>query len=193
VNIFRRLARNRKGMVLVEFAFAGPPFLFLLCVILDLSMMLATQMVLEGAARDAARLIRTGQAQSAGSPITTFQTLLCSDMSSLMSVSTCDANVIFEVQTFGSFGAISMTSCTYNANNGNPPQNGTACSFTPGTGGQIVSVQASYSYPFMIPWVSACFSGGSCWFGVGTINGSTAGTGTVPLVSTVIFKNEPFT
>jgi hypothetical protein len=35
-------------------------------------------------------------------------------------------------------------------------------------------------------------SGGSCWAGIGTASGSNPGTGTVPLISTVIFRNEPF-
>ncbi|MGH6681045.1 MAG: TadE/TadG family type IV pilus assembly protein, partial [Bradyrhizobium sp.] len=88
------------GNVAIEMAFVGPPFLLLLLVIIELGLTLATQSVLDGAARDAARLIRTGQVQTQGSPITAFQTLLCSQVGPLISVSQCDSNVIFDVEVF---------------------------------------------------------------------------------------------
>ena len=189
MGIFRRLANNQDGTTAVELAFVGPPFLLLLAAIFELGLTLTAQSLLDGAARDAARLIRTGQVQTQGSPIGTFQTLLCSKMSSIMSVSECDSKVIFEVQVFTSFGSVSFTPCTLNANQ---TGTGTACTFSPGTGGQIVGIQASYPRPFIIPWVGACLSGGSCWAGLGTTNGTNAGTGTATLTSTVIFKNVPF-
>jgi Flp pilus assembly protein TadG len=189
MGIFRRLVRSRKGAVALEMAFVGPPFLLLLVTIVDLGLMLASQSILEGAARDAARLIRTGQVQTQTSPITTFQTLLCSRMDSLMSSSTCQGKVVFEVQTFPNFGSVSMTPCTKNANQAG---SGTACTFAPGNAGQIVAVQAIYNRQFLIPWVGACLSGGHCWLGLGTTTGTGAGSGAVPLVSTVIFRNEPF-
>jgi Flp pilus assembly protein TadG len=189
MGMFRRLADNRDGTTAVELAFVGPPFLLLLAAIFELGLTLTAQSLLDGAARDAARLIRTGQVQTQGSPIGTFQTLLCSKMSSIMSVSECDSKVIFEVQVFTSFGSVSFTPCTLNANQ---TGTGTACTFSPGTGGQIIGVQVSYPRPFIIPWVGACLSGGSCWAGLGTTNGSNAGTGTATLTATVIFQNEPF-
>jgi Flp pilus assembly protein TadG len=189
MRIFRRLARDSIGTIALEMALVGPPFFFLLLTIIDLGLMLANQSLLEGAARDAARLIRTGQVQTASSPITTFQNLLCSDLSSVMSSATCTADIIFEVQTFSSFGSVSFTPCVLN---NNQTGTGTVCSFTPGTGGDIVGVRATYNRSFIIPWVGACLTGGTCWFGFGTANGSNPGTGSVALVSTVIFRNEPF-
>jgi Flp pilus assembly protein TadG len=189
MRIFRRFARDQKGTLAVEMAFVGPPFLLLMLGIIELGLTLTTQMVLDGAARDAARLIRTGQVQSQGDPIGTFQNLLCSDMSTLMTVSDCNSKIIFEVQVYASFGSVSFTPCT---RNNNTTGTGTACSFTPGTGGQIIGVQASYPRPFIIPWVGGCLSGGSCWAGPGTTYGTNSGTGTAVLTSTVIFQNEPF-
>src|SRR3974390_444039 len=132
---FRRFARDRKGIVAVETALVAPPFLLLIMTIIELGLILATQSVLDGALRDAARLIRTGQVQSQASPITTFQNLLCSEMSSLMTVSECQTDVIFEVQVFSNFGAVSFTPCAYN---NNQTGTGTQCQFTPGSGSQIV-------------------------------------------------------
>ncbi|MBV8592525.1 MAG: pilus assembly protein [Acetobacteraceae bacterium] len=189
MKIFRHLANDTTGAILIEMALIGPPFFLLLAIILDLGLMLANQSLLDGAARDAARLIRTGQVQSATTPISTFQTTLCANMSSVMTTAQCETDIIFEVQVFSSFGTVSFTPCTLN---NNQTGSGTVCSFTPGNGGDIVGVQATYNRPFIIPWVGACLSGGSCWAGLGTTSGSNPGTGTVRLMSTVIFRNEPF-
>jgi Flp pilus assembly protein TadG len=189
MGIFRRVAHDQKGVIAVEMAFVGPPFLLVLAAIFELGLTLTSQSLLDGAARDAARLIRTGQVQTQTSAIATFQNLLCSEVSSVMTVSECNSKVIFEVEVFASFGAASFTPCTLNANQ---TGSGTACQFSPGSGGQIVGVQASYPRPFIIPWVGACLSGGTCWAGRGTASGSNPGTGTASLTSTVIFRNEPF-
>jgi Flp pilus assembly protein TadG len=189
MRIFQRIAHDNVGAVIIEMAVVGPPFLLLLLTILDLGLMLADQSLLDGAARDAARLIRTGQVQTTTSPISTFQTTLCANMNSVMTTAQCQANIIFEVQVFSSFGAVSFTPCTQN---NNQTGTGTVCSFTAGNGGDIVGVQATYNRPFIVPWVGACLTGGSCWAGLGTTYGSNPGTGSVPLVSTVIFRNEPF-
>jgi Flp pilus assembly protein TadG len=186
----RRLLRGfgDNGVTAVEFAMVAPMFLLLLTTIVDLGVMLTTQSLLDGATRDAARLIRTGQVQTSASPMTTFQNLLCSDLSPVMSSATCQSSVIFEVQVFTNFAGASFTPCTQNTN---PNQSG-YCSFSAGTGTEIVGVRVTYNYPFMVPWVSGCLTGGSCWFGAGTASGSNTGTGTAPLVSTVVFMNEPF-
>jgi Flp pilus assembly protein TadG len=187
--LLRRFVRDRKGQIAVEMALVGPPFLLVLLAIIDFGLTLATQSVLDGAARDAARLIRTGQVSAQGNAPAVFQNLLCADMSSLMSVADCNANVVFEVQVFPNFGAIGTNgfgACAQNA------QGGTVCPFNPGAGGQVIGVRTSYARPYLIPWVGACLSGGTCWAGLGTSSSGSAGTGTTTLVSTVIFRNEPF-
>lgn len=189
LSFLRRAGIGERGEVLIEFAIVAPMLLLLLLTIVDLGLMLTTQSLLDGAARDAARLIRTGQVQTQSSPIATFQNLLCSDMSPVMSAATCQSQVIFQVQVFSGFGSVAFTPCTQNQNQ---TGNGTVCGFVPGTASQIVGVQVTYNRPFLIPWVGACLTGGSCWFGAGTTAGTSAGTGTAPLTSTVIFENEPF-
>jgi Flp pilus assembly protein TadG len=189
MGFFCRLLREQRGTTALEMAFVGPAFLLILLAILDVSLLVATQSMMNGAARDAGRLIRTGQAQNTASAIATFQNQLCSELSALVPTATCQSNVLFQVQVFGTFGAVSFAPCNYN---NNQPGSGTACQFTPGNGGQIVGVQASYARPFLVPWVGACLSGGACWTGIGTSQGS-AGTGSVNLIATVVFQNEPFT
>jgi Flp pilus assembly protein TadG len=176
------------GATVVEFAMVAPMMLLLFATIIDLGMMLTTQSLLDGASRDAARLIRTGQVQTSGSPRTTFQNLLCSDMTPVMSTATCQSQVVFEVQVFTSFSGVSFTACTQNTD----PSGVGYCPFGAGTASQIVGVKITYNRPFIVPWVGACLTGGSCWVGPGTGSGSGSGTNTATLTSTVIFLNEPF-
>ena len=51
--------------------------------IVETSLFFATGFIMEGAAGDAARLIRTGQVQSAADPVKAFETALCQKMSIL--------------------------------------------------------------------------------------------------------------
>ena len=48
-----RLLRDCKAVVGIEMAFLAPPFLLLLVTVIDLGLMVTTQSVLDGTARDA--------------------------------------------------------------------------------------------------------------------------------------------
>jgi Flp pilus assembly protein TadG len=179
---------GESGATVIEFAMVAPMLLLLFATIIDLGMMLTTQSLLDGAARDAARLIRTGQVQTTGSPRTTFQNLLCSEMGPVMSASTCQSQVLYEVQVFSSFGSVAFTACTQTTDSSAAGY----CPFSAGTASQIVGVKITYKRPFIVPWVGSCLSGGACWFGPGTSSSSGSGTNTATLTTTVIFLNEPF-
>jgi len=97
MRMLRKLLRDDRGLAAVEFAFVGPPFLLMLLSIIELGLVLTTQAAMDGATRAAARLIRTGQVNAAGNTLSTFQNLLCSDMSMLMTTTTCQTNVIVAV------------------------------------------------------------------------------------------------
>jgi Flp pilus assembly protein TadG len=202
---WHRLAADQRGTSMLEFAMVGPMLVLLMMVIVDLGIMLTTQSMLDGAARDAARLIRTGQVAASSNPLSTFQTLLCSDMSPVMSTSTCQSQVLFEVNCYTSgtvsgclttnlgFGAVSFSGCTYNQGQAGAAGSGTQCNFNPGSSTTIVGVRVTYNRKFIVPWVGRCLTGGACWFGMGTSGASgTGGGNAVPLVSTVVFQNEPF-
>jgi Flp pilus assembly protein TadG len=74
----------------------APPFFQLILAIIELGLTLLTQSVLNGATRDAARMVRTGQIAAAGNfnqQVTLFQTTLCNNLSALLIQATCDNNV----------------------------------------------------------------------------------------------------
>ena len=176
--LLRRLMRNERGAVAVEMAIIGPPFLLTLLSIVELGLILTTQALLDGATRDAARLIRTGQVSAAGDTIGTFQTLLCNDMSMLLSPSNCTNNVLIDVvssPTATNFAGLTFGACGSNAGSGGP----NPCPFSAGNPGDIVAVQVSYNRSFVIPWV-------------GNLLSIASDSQKTMLQSNVVFRNEPF-
>jgi|HubBroStandDraft_1064217.scaffolds.fasta_scaffold26722_3 Flp pilus assembly protein TadG len=176
--LLRRLMRNERGAVAVEMAIIGPPFLLTLLSIVELGLILTTQALLDGATRDAARLIRTGQVSAAGNTIGTFQTLLCNDMSMLLSTANCTNNVLIDVvssPTATNFAGLTFGACGSNAGSGGP----NPCPFSAGNPGDIVAVQVSYNRSFVIPWV-------------GNLLSIASDSQKTMLQSNVVFRNEPF-
>lgn len=179
---------GESGETMLEFAFVAPMLILLFMTIIDLGIMLMSQSVLDGATRDAARLIRTGQVAAAGNTIGTFQAQLCREMTAVISTTNCDSQILVDVNTFTSFANVSFGACQYNAGQ---TGTGTQCNFNAGHSAAIVGVQVTYNRRFIVPWVGACLSGQTCWMGLNTRQTTTSGNA-IPLISTVVFLNEPF-
>lgn len=157
---------DERGMAVVEFALVAPLFFLLMLSILELGITLFAQSVMDGAARDAARLIRTGQAQGQNAQ-NLFTNQLCLETAAVVP---CN-NMIFVVESFATFGQLNLPGPDQN---GNPP----APVFQPGAAGSVVGVRVFYNRPFIVPLVGRYLSPG--------------GNGNVLLTSTVVFRNEPF-
>jgi Flp pilus assembly protein TadG len=154
------------GAAAVEMAVVGPIFLLMFLGIFELGYMVFVQSVLDGCARDAARLIRTGQVAASANPLATFQNLLCTEMASIVGCS----NLIYNVQPFATYGAVSLT----------PPKdsNGKLLpTFNPGGPVSNMLVEVIYIRPFFTQYVGQYLGGSS---------------NSAMLTSTVIFHNEPF-
>jgi Flp pilus assembly protein TadG len=175
----RLLARIRKwlaaldtrGVAALEFAIVGSCFMMMLLASFEFGFMLFVQSVLDNASRDAARLIRTGQAQTSGSPETTFKTLLCNEVGTLIGC----GKIVYQAQVFNDWGS-AQTAVNTPANrdaNGNLIGKG----FSAGTLSQIMVVTVTYNYPFFTPWIGGLLGGG---------------TKSGLLMSTVVFRNEPY-
>ena len=166
-----RLLRDSRGGAAVEFALVAPLLFLLTFAVIELGAMVLVQAQLDGAARDAARLIRTGQAQVSADPQTTFQTLLCSDMSKFAAC----ANLAYYVQTFTTFSAAATALATPipRDKNGNVVAN----IFAPGAASQVVTIRVMFNRPFITSLVGQYLGGAY---------------GSAFLTSTVVFLNEPF-
>ena len=164
----RSFGQDRVGSTAEEFALIAPVFILLLLIIFELGYMIFTQSVLDGAARTAARMIRTGQVQVAGNPLSTFQAVLCANISGVVPC----GSVATDVESFGTFSSMSLPPLTKDKN-GNVTNN----TFSPGNPNSAVAVRVAYTYHFFVPLVAQFLNPG--------------GNGVV-LLSTVVFKNEPY-
>jgi len=162
---------GERGTAAIEFALVGPLFLMLMLGIFELGIMVFVQSVLDGSAREAARLIRTGQAQANGNPQADFQATLCNAVTAIVGC----GNIIYQSEVFATWTSAQAFVNTPPARSkqGNLISGG----FTPGTCGSIVVVQVSYNYPFYTQWIGGMLGGA---------------TNTAFLMSTVVFQNEPF-
>ena len=163
-------AIDSRGAAAVEFAVVVATFMMMVLAAFEFGFMLFVQSALDNGARSAARLIRTGQVQTSGSPSSTFQTLLCQDVSSLIGC----GNLIYQSQVFQDWPSAQTAVNT-------PPtrdKNGNYVSigFDAGTAGQIVVVTVTYNYHFFTAWVGGLFGSTDSAF----------------LESVVVFQNEPY-
>ena len=174
--LFRRLLRRRDGAAAVEYALILPVYMYLLAGIVEMSMLFYTTTVVDGAVMDAGRQILTGQAQTSGNTLTTFQTAICN---ALGSVYDCNS-MTYNVQTFSSFSTVSMPAVQLDADgnlvdsDGNP----IVLPFNAGGSGEITVVRVIYSWSFFTPLIGYLMTGSS--------------STTKLLSTTTVFRNEPY-
>lgn len=166
--------RDERGAVAVEFAMVALPFIFMLLAIFELGLYFVVATTLENATGNAARMIRTGEMQLAGTAnANTFKTQVCSSLSWLGS--TCQNNLTVDVRKLTQFT---------NPNPPNPVQNGTfnntQITFVPGAPEDIILVRTFFKWPLLTNTLR------------GGLQATGEGGGTAVITSTVIFRNEPY-
>lgn len=138
-----RFAGARGGAFAVEFALIALPFLATLIAILEVTIFLFAQQVLQNAATEAGRLFMTGQAQNSNTTQTQFQNQICPMVSALFSCS----SVMVNVQSYASFSGVNAAEPTLSFNGQGQVTNG--WSFSPGAPGQVMVVQLIYQWPIV--------------------------------------------
>jgi len=138
--LLRRFRDNHTGASAVEFAIVAPLFLALLFAIIETALMFFAGQVLETMTQDAARMILTGQAQTANYQQTDFKTYVCNQIPALFSC----ANLIVNVQSFPSPASASYMSL-FDASCNNP-----TLSYSPGGPGDTVLIQVGYKWQLFV-------------------------------------------
>jgi Flp pilus assembly protein TadG len=138
--LLRRFRDNRTGASAVEFAIVAPLFLALLFAIIETALMFFAGQVLETMTQDAARMILTGQAQTANYQQTDFKTYVCNQIPALFSC----ANLIVNVQSFPSPASASYMSL-FDASCNTP-----TLSYSPGGPGDLVLIQVAYKWQLFV-------------------------------------------
>jgi Flp pilus assembly protein TadG len=167
VRRFAAVLRCRRGVAQIEFALVAIPFMLLLVGTLEIAVMFFTDSVIEGATKEAARQIRTGQVQESADPEAAFRAKLCKELFGIIDCS----KVVFNVQTFSSFSSVSMPIEV--DEDGNVVSTG----FLPGGSSAVTVVRSIYRWNFITPLISQVLP---------------APLGGHMLVSTVAFQNEPY-
>jgi Flp pilus assembly protein TadG len=169
IRLFRAAER---GATAVEFALIAPAFLAMLFAVLQTTLFLFAQEALQNAAVQAGRLFMTGQAQTAGTTQSQFETEVCPMVQALF---TC-ANVMVNVQNYSAFASASTSApaLTYNSN-------GTVSnswSYSTGSQGEVMVVQLIYQWPIVGMPLGSLFP--------------SLGNGTTEMMGVSAFRVEPY-
>ncbi len=167
-----RFGRRQDGSAAVEFALIATPFIAMMFAIIQTALVFFSGQALETAAANSARLILTGQAQTAGMTAASFKTQVCNSLTALFN---CASSLYVDVQTYSSFSSISNTP---------PISNGSLDSsnfgYNPGTAGSIVVVRLYYQWPIYVRIL-----------GLASLANLTSNNSNL-LVATAAFRNEPY-
>jgi Flp pilus assembly protein TadG len=167
----RRFRRNRRASTAVEFALIAPIFFALLFAILETAMVFFAGQVLETMTQDGARMIMTGQAQTANYQQADFKTYVCGQIPILFS---CN-NLYIDVQSYPAFSSVVLSNqldasgCFVSNNLG----------YNPGGPSQIVVVRLFYQWPMIVT-------------GLGFNIANLCGGNQRLLTAAAAFQNEPY-
>jgi Flp pilus assembly protein TadG len=173
-----RLKRFRKaddGSVLIEFGFIAPVFFLLVFVLIETALMMFQEYAMQAGIQEAARMIRTGQAQNAGWTVGSFKTKACEFAKIIPNCSSKIKVYINSNTTFVTMKAAAPDFTTVGTGADGSDQNTT---FTCGEPQQVVTVIATYDHQFIMP-VMQFFK-------------NTSSTSYRRLSAGVMFRNEPF-
>ena len=168
---FMEWARERRGATAVEFGLIAVPFFFIIFGLMEICLIFIMSTVLEHAVSDAAREIRTGQAQEAGFSQIDFRKSVCDKMFDLMG---CDSNLHIDVKELSSFSTADLSSPI--DSNGNFDDSD--FDFEPGGANEIVAVRVFYEWGLVTPILSAPLAN--------------LANGKHLIQATAVFRNEPF-
>jgi Flp pilus assembly protein TadG len=169
---FNRLTCDEGGAAALEFSIVAAPFLALLIALFQTGMVFFASRILDEAVTNAGRYIMTGQAQTTGMTQSAFATYLCGQTLALFNCS----NFMINVQSYSSFASASTSTPTLTF--GGQGQVTNSWAWSPGNPGDVVVVQVMYQWPVVL---------GPLGF-----NLSNLANGNRLLVSTTVFKNEPY-
>ena len=133
----RGFADSEDGVTAIEFGLVATPFFGLMFAILETAMVFFGQQTLETAVANAAREIRTGQAQAQGFSANQFKNEICKQVAVLFS---CASGLTFDVRTYPTFASIDLAPPLDASGNLNPAPSPTSRATAP---------TSSWSEPFM--------------------------------------------
>lgn len=172
-NIAARWFRDCRGATAVEFAQIAIPFIFMIVAIIELALFFAAANMLESSVNESARLIRTGQLQKMTERPheEIFREAICGRLMVLVDCNNVDLEVVAIEGT--NFSQAYDLEPVYDEYGRMVPRE-----FSAGGADDIVLVRVAYRYQLRTPIFSNLFSREE--------------DKTIPLLSTVVMRTEPY-
>jgi Flp pilus assembly protein TadG len=164
-------AEDRRGVAAVEFAMIAAPFFFLIFSLIEVCLIFIMTTVIENAILEAARPLRTGEAQGAGMTELQFRQAVCNEFFDILD---CDARLSIDVRTVSDFASTPTGSALDEEGNLENEE----FIFQPGGPNDIVAVRVFYEWDLITPVLSKPLA-------------NMAGNKHL-LQSSAVFRNEPF-
>jgi Flp pilus assembly protein TadG len=168
-----RFRANCEGVTALEFALVAMPFFAMLFGIIAVGLYFFTVYSMENAVEQAARVIRTGQAQQSGMSPQDFKNKVCEYVPAHID---CQGKVFVNVKSYpnsADINAANMPKCLDGGGNLK-----TSADFVPGTQNMVVLVWACYEWDMAkFPWV----------------NFGDMANGSMLVQATTTFRTEPYT
>ena len=168
-----RFARDTRGVTAIEFGLLAIPFFAILGATLETAIVFLASQIMDSAVQDSARLIRTGQAQSASYTAADYRSAICASLYSLFDCS----KLKIRVRVVADF-ASAKTNTPVQTSGPNKGQWTVVETFTPGGRNAVVIVEAYYKWPVIL--------------NLGGFSLQNQPDGTRLLGSVRVFRNEPF-
>ena len=174
-HVRRLIARwrgDRSGSTAIEFAIVAMPFLMLLYGIIGVALFFFTTFALENALEQAARLIRTGQAQQAGMTDVQFKAKVCELMPRYVD---CGNKLLVNVRNYAEADLTPVVTQGECLNNGSLTN---VTTYAPGAASQVVLVTLCYEWEFarIVPFIN-----------LGNMDG-----GSRLIQAATVFRTEPY-
>ncbi|HEX4160120.1 MAG TPA: TadE/TadG family type IV pilus assembly protein [Rhizomicrobium sp.] len=166
--------RGCSGSVAIEFALIAPVLALFLFGIIETGVIFFAQSTLQNASDDAARLVRTGQAQNNGMTQAQYVQQICGEMSGLVSSSKCASNLQVDMQSFTDFADANYNNVT----NQNGSLNNKQMQYLTGGPCDVVLVRAFYPWSIMTPLLAPLLAN--------------MPNGQYLLAAAAAFRNEPY-
>jgi len=170
VRVLRRFARSHDGASAVEFSLVALPFFALTFAILQTALVFFAGQTLEAAVADSARLIMTGQAQTANYNAAAFKTQVCNRIAGLFD---CAGGVYVDVKSYSTFGSVSSAQPVTNNQ-----LDTSKIGYSLAGPGCIQVVSLYYQWPIYVSLLGSNLSNLSGNYRL--------------LAATAVFKNEPY-
>lgn len=170
----RRFLGNKKGTAAIEFAVIIPVFLALMASTFEVGWFYFANAVLNASVTESSRFVRTGQAQLSSVDKNGFFDIVCDVVDTF---GDCASNLTVDVATFANFSALASDTSAATCADA-PPDDINAIPYNPGAENEIVRVRVCLIYETLNPVIGLSFA--------------EPGTSSRRIVSSLIFRNEPF-